>query len=180
MGTKEANKKYNQKKKEERIKKTFILNKDEIWVVVKNYPIYRITNMGRVYSTKFCKFLKPYINKQNGYIYFGIKRKKIPLHRLLCINFKENPNNFPVVDHIDRNRLNNNLDNLRWCSYHTNSKNIQRKGCVFINKKYYKDKTYINYRYVYLLNDKRISKSFKTKEEAEDYQRYICESILAL
>jgi hypothetical protein len=45
------------------------------------------------------------------------KRKIFLLHRLLAIHFIPNPENKPTVDHVDQNKLNNDLSNLRWASH---------------------------------------------------------------
>lgn len=37
-------------------------------------------------------------------------------HRLIAETLIENPNNYEEVDHIDRNKKNNNINNLRWVS----------------------------------------------------------------
>ena len=42
-------------------------------------------------------------------------------HRLVAEYFIDNPNNLPVVNHKDENKLNNNVNNLEWATYSQNS-----------------------------------------------------------
>ena len=46
----------------------------------------------------------------------GRKPKQVALHRLLAIAFIPNPKSYDTVDHINENKTDNRLENLRWCS----------------------------------------------------------------
>lgn len=52
----------------------------------------------------------------NGYHRVKIKRKTYKVHRLVAETFIDNPENKPTVDHIDRDKSNNNVSNLRWAT----------------------------------------------------------------
>lgn len=102
----------------------------EIFKDIQGYPNYQISNQGRIWNIKTQRYIKPSI-KNNGY--YGVnlvavngKRKKEYLHRLIALAFIDNPNNLPQVDHIDRNRENNAVDNLRWVSASTNQRNTKQ------------------------------------------------------
>lgn len=57
----------------------------------------------------------------------GFKRERI--HRAMALIFLPNPNNYNIVDHIDRNKENNVLNNLRWVSASENAANaIYKEG----------------------------------------------------
>lgn len=58
-----------------------------------------------------------------GYLVVGIDNKVYPVHRLIAETFIPNPHGFPVVDHIDRERNNNVVTNLRWTTYVVNARN---------------------------------------------------------
>lgn len=51
----------------------------------------------------------------------GFKYQKYAIHRLVCLAFLPNPENFPCVNHKDYNPLNNSLNNLEWCTYEYNN-----------------------------------------------------------
>ena len=95
--------------------------------------IYKIYPNGDVesYQRKNPRILKHCIDTQ-GYIYVGLfknnKRKIFKIHRLIAIYFIDNPNNYSEIDHIDRDKQNNNLENLRWASRSINSRNRNNRG----------------------------------------------------
>ena len=58
--------------------------------------------------------------KENGKT---IRQVKEYVHRLIAETLLDNPHGYSEVDHIDRDKLNNSVDNLRWCDRKTNSMN---------------------------------------------------------
>jgi hypothetical protein len=93
------------------------------------YPGYFISRSGDVLSTKRkeMKILNPRLDVQ-GYYCVTIrnkngKRDHPRIHRLLAKVFIENSEDKPCVDHIDGCRMNNSLENLRWCTYQQNQHN---------------------------------------------------------
>ena len=142
----------------------------------KSYYDYDVYEDGRVWSNKSNIFLKQRLDK-DGYQTVGlwiknVKRKTYSVHRLMGELFLPNFNNLPEIDHIDRNKLNNSLFNLKWETYSNQSHNQKIystntsgvKG-VSYNKK--------NGKWIgsMMINKKRPTRQFKTKEEAILYRK---------
>jgi len=97
---------------------------------IKGYEnLYKINKSGDVYSCMRSK-LKKHRTTCDDYIYLHLsingERKKCRIHRLIALQWIPNPDNLPEVDHIDRNRQNNHIDNLRWVDRQTNRRNQDR------------------------------------------------------
>ena len=91
---------------------------------IENYLNYYIDENGNVYNDSTQSILKGSIG-ENGYKYYRLsknnRKKMFYAHRLVAEYFLENPNNLPVVNHKDGNKLNNNVNNLEWVSYSDNA-----------------------------------------------------------
>lgn len=88
--------------------------------------IYLVNKKGQIFSEYLNGFLKPSI-KDNGYIQYKLKVKgerrwkHVHAHRVVAYAFIPNPNNYPVVHHIDEDKQNNVVDNLEWCTQKYNA-----------------------------------------------------------
>jgi hypothetical protein len=73
--------------------------------------------------------LKP-SKHHSGYYVLGLHKdgifKQYTIHRLVALTHLENPNDLPLVDHIDRNKSNNKKNNLRWVTYSENALNASK------------------------------------------------------
>lgn len=80
---------------------------------------YSINEHGEVYSYYLDGIKSQHLGKRGYYVtdlsLNGV-RKNCKVHRLVALTFLENPNKLPFVNHIDSNRLNNNISNLEWCT----------------------------------------------------------------
>ena len=86
------------------------------------FPSYRITKQGNVFSYRQGGILKPLSKTldSNGYpivkLYTDNGYKTIAVHRLIADTFIKNPNNLECINHKDENKQNNSVENLEWCS----------------------------------------------------------------
>lgn len=109
----------------------------EMWKDIKGYEgLYQVSNLGRVKSLPKRKgkgkgyltkeiILKPKIDKY-GYEAVCLRRDNAnhhaTVHRLVATMFCENPMLKETVNHIDGNKLNNNFNNLEWCTSRENTR----------------------------------------------------------
>jgi len=117
---------------------------EEIWKDIVGYEgMYQVSNRKRVKSLSRIvkrndgkiRTISERILKQsvaNGYLNVGLsknaKLKTYTVHRLVAIAFIPNPDNLPMINHLDGDKTNNYVSNLEWCTGRENSLHAIRNG----------------------------------------------------
>lgn len=131
-GTTNAGRKLGKRKRENivdlEITKYDLLEDEKRVFIDGNITLYAVSRDGKVRNLNTNYYLKGAI--LNTYRVFNLKingkQRNIAGHRLVAAAFIPNPDNKPFVDHVDGNRLNNNVENLRWVSQQENAQNIHK------------------------------------------------------
>lgn len=90
----------------------------ELWVDIEENEFYKLSNYGRLKNKRNGRILDG--SMSNGYKkvrLYGAKKtifKDYMVHILVAKYFIPNPNNYPVVNHIDEDKTNSRSDNLEW------------------------------------------------------------------
>ena len=102
----------------------------EIWKDIPGYEeLYKISSFGRIISSYSKRILSPAISGHKGKGYYAITlvkngiKKRFHIHKLVALSFIPNPDNFPCIDHINTDRYDNRVENLKWCSFSQNNLN---------------------------------------------------------
>lgn len=103
---------------------------------------YKVSNLGRVWNTFTDVEVAQVLTgiPQYKYVNFhlkGQKTKLVRVHRLVAEAFIENLDNLPMVDHMDRDKMNNHVTNLRWVDSSGNQRNTDNSR--FIGEVHLKD-----------------------------------------
>jgi hypothetical protein len=119
---------------------------NEIWLPIKEFEdYYEVSNLGRfrskdrtitrhngVKENKPARILKNNYYT-NGYVqlilYVEKQRFNFIAHRVVADHFIPNPNNLPVINHLDLIKWNNRVTNLEWCTKSENGIHAVKNGC---------------------------------------------------
>lgn len=90
----------------------------EIWKTMKENEKYEVSSLGRIKTKKTGRIRKTRVSNK-GYeivgIYINKKLKYLYVHRIVANNFLENSKGYKEVNHINENKLDNNISNLEYC-----------------------------------------------------------------
>lgn len=141
-----------------------LMNELESWLDVLGYEgHYQVSNLGRVRSLDRGMYVRQdrydkerWVNRKGRILKPGLDGKGYPMirlcsfgevkqimvHRLVALHFVPNPENKPVVNHIDFDPLNSRADNLEWCTIQeNNAHSAHRKPKVYksSNRKFFNE-----------------------------------------
>jgi hypothetical protein len=147
----------------------------EEWRDIEGYEgLYQVSSFGNVRS-KQNQTYRSLAKDSDGYYYVVLwkndKKKNKSVSRLVGKAFIQNPENKPVIDHIDRCKTNNTLLNLRWATYSENSLNR-----IFYNSQGYKGVYKQRNRfsaYIDIDNKHIYIGTFSTAEEASEVREAV-------
>lgn len=140
----------------------------ETWEYTSISNNYYVSTYGRIYSIKSQKILSQY--KDSGYNRVTIhdknsifNKRSVKVHKIVAETFLKKHDKNYVIDHIDRDKTNNKLSNLRYVSISDNNRNRDVKGCICVTPS-------STYRVYYVkITGERISKCFKELDLAKTY-----------
>ena len=134
-------------------------------VIAKNYEIY---SDGKLKNLKTNNFMKGSISKSG--IKVSMNGKRYLLHRIVAETFLPNPNNYEFVIHINEDKTDNQIENLKWGNKHQYSGINFNKTCISTSyKTNFKSFSISAYGF-----EKCLQKAiqFKYSEEIKDGEHY--------
>jgi HNH endonuclease/NUMOD4 motif len=144
---------------------------DEEWKQIEGFPNYEVSSEGRIRGGRWGNILKGTVDN-DGYHRHNLYADKdtpclLGLHRIVASAFIPNPDNKLHIDHINRDKSDNRVCNLRWATPQENELN---KPCGRSNTRYItiqKNKKGEDKYYRVTIGERQL---FKTLEEAIAYR----------
>lgn len=102
------------------------------WTKISGFDNYSVSDDGEVRNDTTGRIKTKTLNKRNGYYYVDLWQDnasiKRPVHRLVAEAYIGNPSRKPTVDHIDGDRTNNAVSNLRWATFSEQNSRFETAG----------------------------------------------------
>lgn len=150
----------------------------EEWKEVEGFEgKYKVSSFGKIWNTykdvEVSQPLSGYPQYKYVNLHFtGRKSQFLRTHIVIATAFIPNPDNLPIVDHIDRDKMNNHVSNLRWVDQSGNQRN--KEGSVYVEGVHLLDYTekyetpYAAYQHIL----SRVSSGTSIEEAIESYEKY--------
>lgn len=166
----------------------------EEWRTIPDWERYAVSSFGRIVAydlpylcgKRACRrepqLIKPRLNN-NKPQYLSVVlsngekiRKDFLVHRLVAITFIQNPYGLPYINHKDENPLNNNVENLEWCTqkYNCNYGTHNARMAKTLSETAYQKR-----KVVQLTLNNKFVKAFNSIKEAANANKISCSSISA-
>lgn len=104
-------------------------NQQEHWAVFPEDPKFSASDLGRIKNNETGKIIKAHIRRAKTNPYYRVhlsNGKIVSVHYIVLASFVPKPEEGAICDHINRNSLDNRLENLRWVSFNANVLNSER------------------------------------------------------
>lgn len=106
------------------------MKEEEIWRPVVGYIRYEVSNLSNIRIAATKRLIAAFV--VGGYVQAALRMNKVykhvKVHRMSAIAFIPNPENKPQVNHIDGNKLNNNITNFEWVTSSENHLHAFKTG----------------------------------------------------
>lgn len=105
-----------------------------MWKIIPIDQNYEANELGDIRKINTNQLIHQWLDKDGYKIVALTNRKLYRAHRLIALTYLDNPENYPVVNHLNHNKQDNRVENLEWTTYQGNTihsyKNDWRKDSI--------------------------------------------------